>query len=129
MTRNRKKSERGYTREKWIQHHKRIVEISERRQNLTQEETEKKIWGLNVESSIIMDQDGEVRSETTLSGEEKLPEELKAGREGDSPKVQNVRVGTVQNRHGDRTKGKIVQDHGCGTGDTSTSSTKGKKAQ
>ena len=123
MTRNRKKSGRGFTREEWIQHHKRIVEISEKRQKLIQEEKEKKQWGSKVESSIIMEQVGDGRTESILRGEETNTEETTIEMEEDSPKVQKVRKVTGQNGQGDGTIGKIGQSPGGGTGDTRTNST------
>ena len=57
LTRNRRKSGRGYSREEWINHHKKIVERSEKAAHLVRVEAEKKIPKIMVENAKITDQE------------------------------------------------------------------------
>ena len=57
LTRNRRKSGRGYSQEGWINHHRKTVEGSEKVSNVGLEETEKNIKEMEEENANISDRE------------------------------------------------------------------------
>ena len=69
LTRNRRKSGRGYSRDEWINHHKKIVERSEKVANLVRVEAGEKISKKMVEKANITDQERGVGEYLTQPGQ------------------------------------------------------------
>ena len=124
MTRNRRRSGRGYTRDDWINHHKNIVERSAKGSKLDPQETERFTMESLIEHSIFTEQDREVVVDRQQYKETKHTGEIETS---ETRKV--VKFGKVQAENGSKSieiEGKekkndsINREEPVNTGTTST---------